>query len=958
MSEHASGSGRRDLGPNDTLGHYLILGQIGAGGMGVVYRARDTRLKRDVALKVLALPGQANAERVARFRREAEAVAALHHPHIVVIYSIDEAAHPDDGSPTHFLTMELVEGRTLQEKIPGAGLAPDAFFSLARPLTAAVAAAHAQGVVHRDLKPSNVLVSHDGQPKVLDFGLAKLHAGGEVDADAKTMTAVWQTATGIFMGTPGFAAPEQIEGRSVDARADVFALGCIFFRMLTGTDAFDGPSARARIAESLSHQELDLRARGAAIPEPLRAVVAKALAKDSEQRYTDAGELLRALDSARAVTTQRPGDRPSPVRRELVLAAGAAVVGLAALALWWVSRATLVSRTYADVLPRIEALQAERDLVGAWRLARDAHDALPDDERVLRMLEATSLPIVLDLEPPGATFSLRSARLPSSEWIEVGEAPIGEVRLPVAPFQWRAHAEGRQSAEGLHSAYGGDLKVRLLPPEEVPEGMVLVPEGEIETAAEMISIEEFWIDRYEVTNAEYQRFVDQSGYRTPTLAPFEDTTGQPGPATWRLSRHGDGEEQLPVRGISWYEARAYCESVGKSLPTFSHWRRAAAHIDETLPFNNFNAARVAPVGSHAAISEYGAYDMAGNVREWVVNPSGDDRYVLGGAFNQPEYLFEVPDVLPPDARPGDVGVRCMKAEGEVPEALLGPLPALRHDFRKDEPIADDVYDAVTAQFSYDRVPFPSEMLSRDESDRRWVREIVSYPAPYGDERIVAHLYLPRNARPPYQAVVYFPGSAALSIRDSSTIVETSFFDFVPGSGRVLVYPIYRRMYERHDGQPLSGASARRDLIVQWSKEVSRTVDYLETREDIDADRLAFVGLSLGGYYGPIFAAMEPRFEAIIFIAGGLFTGMEKSAPEIHPLNHAPRITAPTLMVSGRWDFLRDIELEQQPLYDAIGLEEPEKRFAILDGGHTPDWDAVVRETLDWLDLHLGPAPPS
>jgi pimeloyl-ACP methyl ester carboxylesterase len=165
------------------------------------------------------------------------------------------------------------------------------------------------------------------------------------------------------------------------------------------------------------------------------------------------------------------------------------------------------------------------------------------------------------------------------------------------------------------------------------------------------------------------------------------------------------------------------------------------------------------------------------------------------------------------------------------------------------------------------------------------------------------------------------------------------------------------MDERHDGQPLTGQSARRDLIVQWSQEVSRTVDYLETRDDVDADGVAFVGLSLGGYYGPIFAAMEPRFKAIVFIAGGLSTGMEKYAPEIHPLNHAPRITAATLMVSGRWDVLRDIELEQQPLYDAIGLEEPEKRFAILDGGHMPDWNGVVRETLDCLDLHLGTVPP-
>jgi eukaryotic-like serine/threonine-protein kinase len=728
--------------------------------------------------------------------------------------------------------------------------------------------------------------------------------------------------------------------------------------MLTGADAFDGPTAGARIAQSLSPEAPNLKTRGASIPDPLRAVVEKALSKDPEQRYADAGELQRALASARAEVTRDGTERASLLRRPLVVATGAAAVALAALALWWADRATLVSRTYADVLPRIEALQSERDLVGAWRLARDARAALPDDERVLRMMEASSLSTVIELEPPGASFAIRSVRSPDEEWVEVGLAPIGEIRLPAEEFHWRAKASGRESVEGVHSPYVGPLSVELLTSDESAEGMVWIPEGELETADERVPIDGFWIDRLEVTNADYQRFVDEGGYRTHELAPFADTTGQPGPANWRLSRHGAGEERLPVSGISWFEARAYCENLGKSLPTFGHWRRAASLIDETLPFNNFNAESKAPVGSHAGLSQYGAYDMAGNVREWVVNASGDDRYVLGGAFNQPEYLFEAPDVLPPDARLDDVGVRCMKSESEVPDSLRGPLPALRHDFRDDVPIADDVYAAVTAQFSYDRVPFSAETLSRDDSDRRWIRETVSYPAPYGDERIVAHLYLPRNALPPYQTIVYFPGSAALSIRDSSTIVETSFFDFVPASGRVLVYPIYQRMYERRSDERLSGASAVRDLIVQWSKEVSRTVDYLETREDVDADRLAFVGLSLGAYYGPIFAAMEPRFEAIVFIAGGLSTGMEKTAAEIHPLNHAPHITAPTLMVSGRWDFLRDIELEQQPLYDAIGLEEPEKRFAILDGGHMPDWNGVIRETLDWLGLHLGPVRPA
>jgi hypothetical protein len=727
--------------------------------------------------------------------------------------------------------------------------------------------------------------------------------------------------------------------------------------MLTGTDAFDGPTAGVRISKSLSQEVPDPETYGASVPQTLRAVVDKALSKDPEQRYADAGELQRALAAARSESTADSEQRSGLVPRSLVLAGVAVVVGLVALALWWAGRATLVSRTYANDLPRIEALLSDRDLIGAWRLARDTRATLPDDERLLGYLKSASMPAVVDLEPPGASFAIRSIRVPDAEWIEVGKAPLKELRLPAATFQWRARAEGRESSEGLHSPYVGPLTVRLLTPEESPDGMVFVPEGGLETESETVSIDGFWIDRFEVTNADYQRFVDGGGYRTPELAPFEDTTGRPGPANWRLSRHGTGEELLPVTGISWFEARAYCRSLGKSLPTFGHWRRAASAIDENLPFNNFNAESTAPVGSHAGLTQYGAYDMAGNVREWVVNPSGDYRYVLGGAFNQPEYLFEAPDVLAPDARPPDVGVRCMKTESEVPEALLGPLPALRHDFRDDEPITDDVYTAVTAQFSYDRTSVSAQTLSRDDSDRRWIRETVSYPAPHGDERIVSHLYLPRNARPPYQAVVYFPGSAAHSLRDSSTIVETNFFDFVPASGRVLVYPIYQRMYERGDDEPLSGAAARRDLVVQWSKEVSRTVDYLETRVDVDAARLAFVGLSLGAYLGPVFVATEPRFEANVFIAGGLSTGMEKWSAEIHPLNHAPRITAPTLMVSGRWDFLRDIELEQQPLYEAIGLREPEKRFAIFDGGHIPEWNGVVRETLNWLDLHLGPVPP-
>ncbi len=943
-----------DLEVGQTIGPYRILGEIGAGGMGVVYRALDGRLKREVALKILPREAAMSAERVARFRREAEAVAALDHPGIVVIHSIDEAPHPADGTPTHFLTMELVDGRSLGELLPKDGTGIDGFFDLALPIAEAVAAAHRRGVVHRDLKPGNILVTSEGRPKILDFGLAKLESAAEGEADDPTRTARWQTEGGVFMGTPGYAAPEQVEGGAVDARSDVFALGCLFYRMLSGGEAFEGPTAGARMARILRGEGPDFSALS--VPPPIRDVVERCLAREPERRYADATELSEALLAARAsLEPPASDDRTlvgSPLTRLALIAFALALV--AALGVWWGTRSSRALRTYAEIVPRIEALQAERRMVEAWDLARQALAEMPDDERLDRALRASSQPITVSVEPPGASLAIKANRDPTASWIDVGSAPFGEMRVPAETFRWQVTAEGYRTAEGLHAPFLGAMEVDLFREDEAPAEMVWVPTGEVETRAGDVSVSGFWIDRLETSNADFQRFVDDDGYRSAALERFKDKTGRPGPAGWRLAQHAEGEGPLPVTGVSWYEAQAYCHTLAKELPTFFHWHRAASFSDEGLRFSNFNAESPTPVGSQLAITEFGARDMAGNVREWVANESGDDRFVIGGAFNQPEYLYEAREALDANARTDDVGVRCMRTVTAVPDELRGPLPAMRHDFREDQPIGDDLYRAVTAQYSYDHVAIEGEVVAREDSHGRWIRETVTYPAAYGGEEIAAYLYLPRDVAPPYQTIVYFPGSAALDFRDSSTIAEVAFLDFLPASGRALVYPIYQKMYERGDGQPVGGMSGLRDLLVQWAKDVSRTVDYLETRPDVDADRLAFVGVSLGAYYGPIFTAQEPRFRASVLIAGGLSTGMEKYPPEIHPLNHAPRITAPTLMVAGRSDFLRDVEQEQQPLYDAIGMKEPEKRFAVLDGGHIPDWDEVIRETLDWLDIYLGP----
>ena len=225
-----------------TLAHYRITAALGAGGMGEVYRATDTKLGRDVALKVLPAEMAASPERLERFRREAKALAALDHPGVVGVYSVEEA----DG--VHFLTMQLVEGESLDRLIPEGGLPVERILEIATALAEALAAAHDKGIVHRDLKPANVMVTQDGRVKVLDFGLARMSPAGE-PADSALPTEA-QTREGVVMGTVPYMSPEQVSGKPLDHRTDVFSLGVLLYEMASGRRPFQGASS-AELASAI-----------------------------------------------------------------------------------------------------------------------------------------------------------------------------------------------------------------------------------------------------------------------------------------------------------------------------------------------------------------------------------------------------------------------------------------------------------------------------------------------------------------------------------------------------------------------------------------------------------------------------------------------------------------------------------------------------------------------------------
>jgi serine/threonine protein kinase/Flp pilus assembly protein TadD len=274
-----------------TLGHYEILEKIGSGGMGAVYRARDRRLHRDVALKVLPAELARDPDLRKRFQREAETVASLKHPNIVTIFSVEEV---DDIA---FITMELVEGTPLSGIIPAQGLSLDRFFDLAIPLTDAVAGAHAKGVTHRDLKPTNIMVDNAGRIEVLDFGLAKLV--GPDQAQKSTIIAGQETATqeGRILGTAAYMSPEQAEGKPVDHRSDIFSLGIIFYEMITGRRPFQGDSNMSTLTSILRDTPPPVTELKQVLPRHLGRIVKRCLAKDRERRYQAASDVRNELEA-------------------------------------------------------------------------------------------------------------------------------------------------------------------------------------------------------------------------------------------------------------------------------------------------------------------------------------------------------------------------------------------------------------------------------------------------------------------------------------------------------------------------------------------------------------------------------------------------------------------------------------------------------------------------------------
>jgi dienelactone hydrolase len=947
--------------------------------MGQVYRAKHLKLGRHVAIKVLPPEVASDPNRLRRFEHEARTASSLNHPAIVTIHDI--GVH--EG--TTYIAMELVEGRTLRERIMEGPLPVSEAVAIAIQVAEGLAKAHAAGVTHRDLKPENVMLTDDGRVKILDFGLARSTTipGPDGGSEVATMTKV--TAEGVLLGTLHYMSPEQAAAGAVDHRSDQFSLGVVLYELLCGRRPFEGPSRATVISAILRDEPRSLTELQPGIPKKIERIVRRCLEKEPDERYPSVQELHRELLRYQERSKVFRGRR---VAAALILAA----VALAIVAFLLRYQAETNRRIWgAQQLAEIERLTDAGEFAAAFALAHDVEQVLPSEPALANLSPKFSSVVPIGSDPPGARVYRRRIDAPEEEWELLGVTPLDGVRfIRGAGYRLRLDADGYRTVELLQTALYTELPalrnlqhlnpVKLDPEDVLPEDMLRVPGFEVGG----ISYGDYFIDRHEVTNREYKKFLEAGGYRNrgywthrfsrngieitwdEAMLELKDQTGRPGPSAWQLGTYPEGQADHPVGGVSWYEAAAFSRFAGKELPTSEHWEQANRFFREdgwmNVPRSNFGGRHSRPVGANGALNSFGIHDLLGNVREWCENESGSGRATRGGAWT--DGTFHGGWIIPksPFDRDATHGFRLVRTfDDEEKLALLRkPVSYTRvRDYRREKPVSDAEYEIFLRLYGYEPIPLDA-LVEASETFPHWIREKVTFDLPYG-ERGGAYLYLPRDSMRPLSSVIYWPGSFFADTRSIGDVEEVRF-DFLVKGGRAVALPIFKGTLDRDPEGAITAMTTAaadisqlgyRDLLVQWVKDVSRTIDYLETREDLDSAKIGYVGFSWGGLTAPIVLAVEPRIKVGVLDTGGFWN--REALPEADALHFAPRVRSPVLMINGAHDIVFPLETAQKPLFDLLGTAAADKRHYLSQASHVVPRNELIRETLDWLDRYLGPS---
>lgn len=652
---------------------------------------------------------------------------------------------------------------------------------------------------------------------------------------------------------------------------------------------------------------------------------------------------------------------------------------------------TLASSQVSEGIAQILQFIEEERFLDAFTLASSIEKDQPNNT-VLQELwaEFSAIGSVIS-EPEGAEVWISEYFSPSGEMILLGNTPLENIRIPRGIFSVELRKEGFLPrtilAANPYFSFGNFPPYPDIPP--IPIMLVsssqsddLLPVSDIELGlgvygltSDQLKLGEYEIGKFEVTNQQFKEFIDDGGYETPAywedleflkdgveisfeeaIELFVDTTGRAAPAGWELGSYPLTEGQNPVTGISWYEAVAYSRYRDLALPTAYHWSRAGllnAYFRTPKDFSNFSG-EMLPSNDETAAGPFGTFNMLGNVREWVWNARGSNKMVLGGSFADPDYMATLAYELPPLTRDRLTGFRVARYTdtGVALEPFLDPTDLdFITDFRDAQPSSTEVFEAIRDQFRYSSDNLAPVLELADDSNPIWDQEVVGINTDYDEDKVRIHFFKP-NAQTPSDPVIYVSGLSTFSEGAQLKSPSPEIFDFVISSGRTLIILELDGSYSRYDGMSqLSGDALTRkraSQLLNWRSDLGRSIDYLNTREDLNMDSLSYIGVSYGASIATPLLALEDRFAAAVLIIGG-FSG-NNVVTLSDQLTHVAHITLPTLMVNGTSDNIFPQVTSAIPFYEKLGTPADSKKILFFDGGHeAPPRAMLVSETVSWLD---------
>lgn len=637
-------------------------------------------------------------------------------------------------------------------------------------------------------------------------------------------------------------------------------------------------------------------------------------------------------------------------------------------------------------LPEIITAYDNDELVFVYTKTKALLDEGNDNPIVKSYYEKVTLPVSIYTDPEGVEISFKLARDTSGGWQLLGKTPLEDVRVPNGGLKVQFKSDKGTYVEHTHSYYlSDDYNNFILPStDEILEDHVVFIGGMKKLKypgidhLPGIDIKPYSMSKYEVTNKEYKEFLDAGGYADPqywdfpyeldgeelsfegTVGSFVDEFGEPGPAGWSYGSFPQGQENFPVSGISWFEASAFARYKGLSLPNLYQWANAAMlpYSSSFVPKSNFSKNFLVEVGSMDSQNPNKLYDIGGNVREWIIN-SVDDTHakkgILGGGYDDDPYYFNDyygQRVLDRSKSNGMRLVQNLECNIEVDSAPEDIVSISTRDFLNEEGISDDVFEIFKAQYNYPDKPLDPEIITQDIRSGSFKVDRYEISLPYeGEGKLPGFIFYDSTYTGKLKPIIMFPGSNAIHLTEVDYMLKSSlnFMRYLMSEGYAIFLPMYLSTYERTDevkSDYPDETEVYKEHVIKWGKEYKRTIDYIVSREDMDASNLTYIGFSWGGYMANILLAIDDRVNsATLYVAGLCF---QRSKQEVEACYYTPRVTMPVLMLNGKFDQFFPLETSQTPMFKLLGTDEKDKKHFVYETGHYVPKEVLIREHLDWL----------